>query len=127
MKEDDNYRVVLEKGLGEWMSDSTIIRGPGAKAFVDEMILTLMEPFDLVKHAKEFSQKDILLTGGWLDRQTPLEDHILPFYRALLLNGAENLEIELFNDGHYFKNTKEKERLTTTIISWIKKKVGRVK
>ena len=124
IRKNKNLRQQFKNMLDQTMSDSGMTRGAGGKAIVEEMLSANMDRFDNVKHAKELANKDILLLGGWQDRQTPLENYILPLYRALQKNGAENLEIEMFNDNHYFMDPKERERLTITIISWIKRKAG---
>ena len=119
IKNDENFRKYFEESMDERRLNSEMVRSQSGKAMAEEL-LSVMDQLDFVKHAKELAQKDILLIGGWLDKQSILENHILPFYRALQENKAKNIEIEVFNDNHSFKNVRE--ALTNKIIFWIKKK-----
>lgn len=118
IKNDESFRKYFENTIEERRLNSEMVRSQSGKAMAEEL-LSAMDEFDFVKRAKELAQKDILLIGGWLDKQSTLEGHILPLYRALQENKAENIEIEMFNDNHSFKNVRE--ALAKKIISWIKK------
>jgi len=118
IKNDENFRKYFETTMEQRRLNSEMVRSQSGKAMAEELIST-MDQYDFVKNAKELAQKDILLIGGWLDEQSTLEGHILPLYRALQKNDAKNLEIEMFNDNHSFKNVRE--ALANKIISWIKK------
>ena len=119
IKNNENFRKYFENTIEERRLNSEMVRSQSGKAMADEL-LSATDQFDFVKHAKELARKDILLIGGWLDKQSTLEGHILPLYRALQKNDAKNLEIEMFNDNHSFKNVRD--ALADNIISWIKKK-----
>ena len=73
--------------------------------------------FDLRKCAPGLAQKDILLVGGWNDRQVAIEKIVLPFYRALEKAAAKNVKIVAFQDDHYFKDSREE--LAATLIEWL--------
>jgi len=74
--------------------------------------------YDLRKSAPDLAPKDILLIGGWDDRQVTIEQFVLPFYRALEKEKAKNVKIVGFQDDHYFKNSRAEVALT--IIEWLK-------
>jgi len=46
-----------------------------------------------------------------------IEDHILPFYRLLVENGAKKVRIEAFQDNHEFSASKD--RLVQVILNWL--------
>jgi len=119
IKNDEYFRKYFENTMEERRLNSEMVRSQSGKEMSEELIST-MDQYDFVKHAKQLAQKDILLIGGWQDKQSTLEGHILPLYRALQKNNAKNLEIEIFNDNHSFKN--ERDALANKIISWIKRK-----
>lgn len=119
IKNDESFRKYFENTMEERRLNSKMVRSQSGKVMAEELIST-MDKFDFVKHANELAQKDILLIGGWLDQRSTLEGHILPLYRALQKNDAKNLEIEMFNDNHSFKNVRE--TLANKIITWINKK-----
>jgi dienelactone hydrolase len=74
--------------------------------------------FDLRASAPRLAGKEILLVGGWNDRQVTIDRFILPFYRALEKAGAKNVTIIAFQDDHYFK--KSREPLARAVIDWLK-------
>jgi dienelactone hydrolase len=74
--------------------------------------------FDLRASAPRLANKEILLIGGWDDRQVTIEQIILPFYRALEKAGAKNVTITAFQDDHSFKNSRD--QLARAVIDWLK-------
>jgi dipeptidyl aminopeptidase/acylaminoacyl peptidase len=93
---------------------------PGAlpKEMVEAGLDKLNPIFDLRKSAPCLAQKEILLIGGWDDRQVTIDQFVLPFYRALEKENAKNVKIVAFQDDHYFKNSRPE--LAVTIIEWLK-------
>ena len=111
--------------VDEMFADMTAPAGPvrfakGAlpKEIVEAGIDKLNPIFDLRKCAPKLAQKNILFIGGWNDRQTTMEQFILPFYRALEKEKATNTKIMAFQDDHYFKNSRVE--LAQVIIEWLK-------
>lgn len=104
--------------LDHYMSDSTIARGSGGQTLHD-WLLKNRDFYDLKKYAGKLAGKEILLIGGWLDHTIMLEDHILPLYRSLQESGATEVEIQVFETDHSFKNVRSE--LTAKIFSWLKK------
>lgn len=119
IRDDDDFRKYFENTMDQRRLNSKMVRSHSGKELAEELIST-MDQYDCVKHAQELALKDVLLIGGWLDKQSTLEGHVLPLYRALQKNDAKNLEIEMFNDNHSFKSVRD--ALADKIISWIKKK-----
>jgi len=74
--------------------------------------------YDLKKCAPLLATKDILLIGGWDDKQTTMEVFILPLYRALQNEGAKNVRFIAFQDDHYFQ--KSRSELAEAVINWLK-------
>ena len=118
IEESEEYRKSHQAFLDECMADSTVARGLGGKAS-HKWLLRHRDDYDLVRHSKELASKAILLIGGWQDQAIPIEDHILPLYRALQKHGAKNLKIVAFDSNHLFENVKDE--LAELIITWIKK------
>jgi len=85
-----------------------------AEGGIDKMISSL----DIKKNAATLALKNILLIGGWDDIQTTMEKFILPLYRALQTEKAQNVTIKAFQDDHYFGKTKND--VAQTLIEWIK-------
>lgn len=83
-----------------------------------ENCLGNLDYFDQVKHAEHLINKDILFLGGWDDRSCIVEEFIIPLYRRLQELNAENINIEVFDTDHSFRNVREE--LTETIHNWIK-------
>jgi uncharacterized protein len=93
-------------------------KGALPKEIVESGLDKLDPIFDLRKSASILAKKDILLIGGWNDRQVTIEQFVLPFYRALEKEQAKNVKIVAFQDDHYFKNSRAE--LAKTIIEWLK-------
>ncbi|MBL7135791.1 MAG: prolyl oligopeptidase family serine peptidase [Candidatus Marinimicrobia bacterium] len=114
---DEKTLKVYKHILSKTMSDSGQVKGLGPDDTIDE-IIQMEKQLDLVLNAEHLANKNILIIAGWKDEGT-LENQILPLFRALQKHKAKNVEIEMFNDGHRFKNVREE--LADVIIEWIKK------
>jgi pimeloyl-ACP methyl ester carboxylesterase len=105
--------MLLERGISSSGFNSLNAKDMFNDVFKD------MNRYDLVKHAELLAYKDILLIGGWRDQANTIEHHILPLFRALQEHGAKQLEIEMFDTDHSFKNVRD--QLIQRIITWLKK------
>jgi pimeloyl-ACP methyl ester carboxylesterase len=76
--------------------------------------------YDLRLSAPRLADRDILLIGGWEDVNVTIENHLLPFYRALRAKKAQNVRIIAYHTDHFFENVREK--LAEDIVEWIQKK-----
>ena len=117
MQESDEFRREMLKGFDQDICDSGI-RSPKAEELFAE-IFADMDKYDLVKHAKVLSYKDILLIGGWRDQWCPIEHHILPLFRALQTCGAKQVQIEMFDVEHSFANIKS--QVADRIVFWLRR------
>ena len=75
------------------------------------------DKYDLVKHAKNLSEKSLLIIGGWNDQASTLEGHVLPLIRALQVQGAERVEKVIFDANHLFEG--KRTELADVVISWL--------
>jgi dipeptidyl aminopeptidase/acylaminoacyl peptidase len=73
---------------------------------------------DLEKISPNFKDKKLLLIGGWEDPGPVVEDHLVPFYRALKKAGVQDVEIIVYHTDHSFRNCRE--QLAADILEWIK-------
>jgi pimeloyl-ACP methyl ester carboxylesterase len=74
-------------------------------------------PYDLRLRAEVLADRDILLIGGWDDLNVTIEDHLLPFYRALVASHAPRVHIVALQDDHAFE--KSREELEQIVADWI--------
>ncbi len=72
---------------------------------------------DLRKLAPNFKGKKMLMIGGWEDSGPIVENHLLPFYRALKKAGVEDVKIIMYHTDHSFQNVLKK--LSADILEWI--------
>jgi len=93
-------------------------KGATPKEAAPEIFAILDSTLDLRKCAPLLVQKDILLIGGWDDQNVTIDNHILPFYRALNIVQADRVKIVAFQDDHFFRKTRTE--LAETIIGWLK-------
>jgi dienelactone hydrolase len=117
MKQSDKFKQAILKMVDQGISDSSFSSLPAEELFAD--VFADMDKYDLVKHAKALSNKDILIIGGWRDQENTIEHHILPLYRALQRHGAEQVQIEIFDADHSFANVRS--QLADRIVSWLKR------
>jgi predicted esterase len=81
-------------------------------------IVHLDSAYFLQKSSQTLALKDILIICGWDDPMATIDQYILPLYRALKKEKAQNVQITAFQDGHYF--SKSRAELAMVIIKWIK-------
>jgi len=117
MQQSAEFKRAIEKGVDQSISNSGFT-APKAEQLIAEILVDIGK-YDLVKHAKSLSCKDIFLIGGWRDQTNDIEHHILPLLRALQKHGAKQVQIEIFDTDHSFSNVRD--QLTEKIILWLKK------
>ena len=97
------------------------IRSPhGPVNLVDDLLADLVanqDTFDILRLAPLLKDRRVLLVGAWDDEVSPIEDHLLPFYRLLVEHGAQNVSIQAFQDDHEFSASRE--QLVQLIVSWL--------
>lgn len=79
---------------------------------------SLDSTIDLRKCSPLIANRKILLIAGSDDPMVTMENHMLPLYRALQNEGAENVKFVIFQDDHSFR--KSREIIAETILNWIK-------
>jgi dienelactone hydrolase len=115
-RQNDEYKQTLLRDLNG-LSSLGFNSLPGEEMVAE--VLADMDKYDLVKHAEELSDKDILIIGGWRDQANPVEYHVLPLYRALQRHGAKQVQIEIFDSDHSFADVRS--QLADRIVSWLKR------
>lgn len=93
-------------------------RGAMPKEIVAAGLDRLDPIFDLRASAPRLAGREILLVGGWNDRQVTIDQYVLPFYRALEKAGAKKVTLTAFQDDHYFKDCRD--GLAAAVIDWLK-------
>lgn len=84
-----------------------------------EAVLEKLDPdFYTKRNASLLTEKDILLICGWDDAAATIEGYILPLYRALKKENAQNVRIIAFQDDHSF--SKSRDEVAQAIADWIK-------
>jgi dienelactone hydrolase len=81
-------------------------------------IIRLDSAFFLRKSSRMLANKDILIICGWDDPMATVDQYVLPLYRALRKDNAQNVSITAFQDNHFFRNSRPD--VAQTIINWIK-------
>ena len=93
-----------------------LVNGKGGKEALEELLADSYR-YDLVKHAKNLSEKSLLIIGGWNDQASTLEGHVLPLIRALQVQGAERVEKVILDSNHSFEG--KKTELVDTVVAWL--------
>ncbi len=89
---------------------------------IAEIGIENIEPtLDLRRAAPILASKEILLIAGWDDTGVTIDNIVLPLYRTLQKEKAENVKIQAFQDDHTFK--KVRPEIAETIIKWINKEL----
>jgi pimeloyl-ACP methyl ester carboxylesterase len=120
-QQDAELRKKIDGLFDEFKSNIDMVRfAPGGmpKEFLEMKIIESNPTFDLRYCAPFLAPKNILLIGGWNDMNVPIENIVLPLYRALYKAKASNVKISAVQDSHSFK--KSGDTLKTIIIEWIK-------
>jgi len=114
--QNDSYRQSFLGFLRDQIAASAA-RSPGAEACTRELQERLAK-YDPVINVEKLATRDILMIGGSRDRESTLEVHVLPIFRALQSSGAKNLSIEIYDADHSFETTRE--TLAQRVIAWMK-------
>ncbi len=73
--------------------------------------------FGLRENAGALADRSILMFGGWEDRNTTVDDYLLPLYRALRSSGATDVTFRVFHTDHGFGNVRKE--LYAEILDWL--------
>jgi len=83
-----------------------------------EDVQRIKAPIDLRACAPLIADRKILLFAGIDDTMVTMENHMLPLYRALQDENAENVKFVTFQDDHSFK--KSRGQISDIIVNWVK-------
>lgn len=114
-KKSDKFRAMFVETMNNRFFKGPV-KGPGGKEAVEELLAN-SNKYDLVKHAKNLSEKSLLIIGGWNDQASTLEGHVLPLIRALQVRGAERVEKVIFDSNHSFEG--KRTELADAVVSWL--------
>jgi len=114
-KKSDEFRAMFVETMNNRFLKG-LVKGHGGKEALEELLAN-SDKYDLVKHAKNLSEKSLLIIGGWTDPASTLEGHVLPLIRALQERGAERVEKVIFDSNHSFKG--KRTELADTVVSWL--------
>lgn len=117
MKQSDEFKQVILKMTDKGIVDSGFNSLSAEELFAD--LFADIDKYDLVKHAEAISNKDVLIIGGWRDQENTMEHHILPLVRALQRHEAKQVQIEIFDSDHSFRNVRN--QLADRILSWLRR------
>lgn len=92
--------------------------GKMPKDITSEDVSKIDSTIDLRKCTPLIADRDILLIAGIDDQYVTMENHMLPLYRALQNEGAENVEFVIVQDNHSF--SKSREKVSDIILNWMK-------
>jgi len=92
--------------------------GKMPKDITSEDVSKIDSTIDLRKCAPLIADRKILLIAGINDQYVTLENHMLPLYRELQNEGAENVEFVFVQDDHSF--SKSREKVSDIILDWLK-------
>jgi dienelactone hydrolase len=81
-------------------------------------IIRIDSAYFLRKSSRILATKDILILCAWDDPMATIDQYILPLYRALKKDDAQNVSITAFQDNHSFRNYRPE--VAQTIVHWIK-------
>ena len=115
---DVNYRRMVDQIFDEMTEpDSPWRLAPGAtpRELVDQHVD--IDEYDLRLVASRLVNKNILIVGGWDDLNVKIDNHLLPLYRTLRSEGARQVSMLAFQDGHGFE--KVREELAGAILEWM--------
>jgi pimeloyl-ACP methyl ester carboxylesterase len=73
--------------------------------------------FGLRENAVRLANRAILLVGGWEDVNVTVDRSMLPLYRALRQEGAENVTFLVYHDNHGFGQVRE--HLAADVRAWV--------
>lgn len=115
-KNNPQFAELLDSNFAKMEAPKGPVRG-GIEALRD--MRENPDMHDLRKLAPNFIAKKILLIGGWDDLGPTVENHLVPFYRALKSAGVEDVEIIVYHTNHSFQNVLKE--LSADILDWVSK------
>lgn len=116
------FAAAIDDGLRPTMASGGPVRfDPHADGMVE--LAEHIDVYGLRENAARLADRDILLIGGWEDRQVTVEQYLLPFYRALKREGAATVTFLVYHDDHGFGRVRQ--RLASDIRDWVLNRTSR--
>ena len=107
-------------GIVERAVSSGIVR-PGTGERPEELLENGTGNLDpalyLKENAEVLARKEILLISGWDDAGVSIDRYVLPLYRALQKENAQDISMVAFQDDHSFRNSRD--QIARVIRDWI--------
>jgi alpha/beta superfamily hydrolase len=116
-----DFKKITDDNMAKMASMSELVRfdkGAMPDEITKDGIIRLDSAYFLRKCAQQLALKDVLIICGWDDTMATVDQYILPLYRALKKEKAQNIQITAFQEGHFF--SKSRAELVQTILKWIK-------
>lgn len=111
---DPQIAEMLDALFAEMEAPKGPVRG-GVEALRD--LVKNPDRHDLRKLAPHFKGRKLLIISGWDDPRATVDDHSLPFYRALKKAGVEDVRFIAYHTDHSFKNVRK--QMIDDILNWI--------
>lgn len=108
-------------GMVDWAVSSGLVRpaeGELPKEFLANGTAGLDSSLYIKRNAGRLAQKNILLIGAWNDSSVEIETYILPLYRALQAENAQQVRIIAYQDDHSFSHSRD--AMANAINNWVK-------
>jgi pimeloyl-ACP methyl ester carboxylesterase len=118
---DPEFKKTTDAGMAKLKTLTEQIRfddGTMPDEITKDGIIRLDSAYFLRKSARMFAGKDILIICGWDDPLSTVDQYIVPLYRAIKKENAQNISIAAFQDNHSFRNSRQD--VAQTIIKWVK-------
>lgn len=113
MDSNSKIRSFLDGAIEQLFGDEGLIKQP-AEIFVSD-IQDNAERYSLPPNASALSGFRLYSLAALDDSVCPIEDHVLPLYRAL---GPSGLELKVVTDNHSFANT-SRSKMALMFADWI--------
>ena len=114
----NSFAEVLNDVLDSCKAPEGAVRFEGHTAMQE--LIEDIDYYDLRLCAPNLAQKEILLLGGWDDVNVTVDNQLLPLYRALKKENAQNVKFIVYQTDHSFSNVRNE--LAEDIIKWLKAK-----
>jgi limonene-1,2-epoxide hydrolase len=114
-------RKEIDKMFDNLKIRTDVVRfGPGGivKEIVEMKIIESNPTYDLRICAPMLAERRILLIGGWDDLKASFENIVLPLYRELKKEKAEDVTVVGIKDGHSLRNSRDE--VAQIIINWLR-------
>ncbi len=110
---DAAFRKVIDELFVAYAAQGLIRPANGA----DRELLDHVDKYDVRVRAPLLADRQILLVAGLDDQTTVMEDHMLPFYRALQREGTQDMRFISYKADHSFGNVHD--QIANQLVDWM--------